>query len=120
MQISNIHEIDSIMNVAGSIVEAVDPQKIILFGSFAKGTDTSNSDYDLCVINDDIDFDDFDNQYYAIRNAIRKITDKPVNLIIKTKQKFDRNKNCRAYVDYYIDKEGVTIYERLFERIERT
>ena len=62
MQVSNIHEIDSIMDIADSIVEAVYPHKIILFGSFAKGTDTPTSDYDLCVINDDTDFDDFDNQ----------------------------------------------------------
>lgn len=34
------------------IVEAVSPRRIVLFGSRAKGTSSTDSDYDVCVIAD--------------------------------------------------------------------
>jgi predicted nucleotidyltransferase len=34
------------------IKNQIDPQKIILFGSFARGTQKEDSDLDICVITD--------------------------------------------------------------------
>ncbi|MBI5741259.1 MAG: nucleotidyltransferase domain-containing protein [Nitrospirae bacterium] len=39
-----------IRNISRKIVENFDPEKIILFGSFAEGTSTEESDIDLLVI----------------------------------------------------------------------
>ena len=111
MKKENVHEIDKIMEITNCIVETVHPQKVILFGSFARGEDTKHSDYDLCVLTDDINHDDFDTQYFNIQNAIKEINQRQVDLIMKTKKKYNKNKECRAYVDYYIDKEGVILYE---------
>ena len=107
----NVHEIDTITDITNRIIETVHPQKVILFGSFARGEDTKYSDYDICVLNDDRDRDDFEMQYSSIQNAIREINKRSVDLVLKTKKKYNKNKNCRAYVDYYIDKEGVVLYE---------
>lgn len=41
---------DTIQSVADAIAERFDPEKIILFGSYAEGTPTSDSDLDLLVI----------------------------------------------------------------------
>jgi len=42
--------LDAIQSVAGQIAEAFHPQKIVLFGSYAYGVPTENSDVDLLVI----------------------------------------------------------------------
>lgn len=42
-------------NVVGRIVRAVDPYRIILFGSRARGDERPDSDYDLLVILDRVD-----------------------------------------------------------------
>ena len=42
--------IDSLKN---AVVKAVNPSKIILFGSYAKGNQTVSSDIDLLVIEDE-------------------------------------------------------------------
>lgn len=41
---------DIIQKMVDKIVSAIHPQKIILFGSYAWGTPTKDSDIDLCVI----------------------------------------------------------------------
>ncbi len=48
------------------------PQKVILFGSFAKGTYTDNSDIDVAVIVDEIhgDFLEETQELYRIRRKI--------------------------------------------------
>ena len=42
-------------NIIGRIVEVAEPEKIILFGSAARGNIASNSDFDLLVITDGAD-----------------------------------------------------------------
>ncbi len=37
--------------IAGKIVENIKPEKIFLFGSYAKGTHTEDSDLDLIIVN---------------------------------------------------------------------
>ncbi len=37
--------------ISNKIVEEIAPEKIILFGSYAKGTPTENSDIDLIIVN---------------------------------------------------------------------
>jgi predicted nucleotidyltransferase len=41
---------DEIAQLTARIVEAEEPEKIVLFGSYASGTATENSDIDLLVI----------------------------------------------------------------------
>jgi len=41
---------DSLENAIETIVEVVEPDKIILFGSHVKGDDKPESDYDLLVL----------------------------------------------------------------------
>jgi len=43
---------DDIQNVVRRLVEAANPRKIILFGSYARGEETPDSDIDLMVIED--------------------------------------------------------------------
>lgn len=42
--------LEAIHTVAGQIAKAFNPQKIVLFGSYAYGVPTENSDVDLLII----------------------------------------------------------------------
>ena len=53
-------------------LKSLDPQKIILFGSYAYGTPTQESDIDLFLIKEDLELTKLD-QYELEAN--RKITD---------------------------------------------
>jgi len=114
MQISQIAEIDKINEISNAIVAELQPEQIYLFGSFAKGTQTEDSDYDLCVImpNDsknpiDLEVKAYDalfNKFYA-KEEIRDI-----DLIVNKKAIFDRlSKESSLQRD--ITKTGVCIYD---------
>lgn len=109
----NVNEIDTIMSLTNRIVEAVNPLKVILFGSFARGEDTKNSDYDLYILANDTDKDDFRNQWKKARNSFRGFVDRDVDMVFNTPQEYDKNKDCRACVSYYADKEGVVLFDTL-------
>lgn len=40
----------TLRRIVDTIVEALDPAQVILFGSRARGEDTAHSDYDICVV----------------------------------------------------------------------
>lgn len=46
---------NDIQNVVKRLVVAVNPRKIILFGSYARGEETPDSDIDFMVIEDSLD-----------------------------------------------------------------
>jgi predicted nucleotidyltransferase len=74
-----------IRRYARAIAEAFDPDKIILFGSFAYGTPHEDSDVDLLVVmpaRNQLD------QAYRIRRAVRAPF--PMDLIVRTPAKLRR------------------------------
>jgi len=94
-------------------LKSLDPQKIILFGSYAYGTPTQESDIDLFLIKEDLELTKLD-QYELEAN--RKITD----LIYKYKIGFDVLSAPSNYIDqredyfYKVDilQKGRVLYER--------
>lgn len=84
-----------------------DVLKVILFGSFAEGTNTRRSDVDIAVIMDTPKrflerYEDFSDLYSVLRM--------PVDLIIWTPQEVERIKH-RPFVRDVLVK-GKVIYER--------
>lgn len=94
-------------------LKSLDPQKIILFGSYAYGTPTQESDIDLFLVKEDLDLNELD--AYELE-ASRKITD----LIYKYKIGFDVLSAPSNYInqreDYFykvdILQNGRVLYER--------
>jgi len=70
---------DEIVQFIELIAEAVDPDKIILFGSYAYGKPTDKSDIDLLIIKNgkDLTIDDETQYAVAIHKARRKRQIKP-------------------------------------------
>ena len=70
---------DEIMQFIELVAEVIDPDKIILFGSYAYGEPTDNSDIDLLVIKNgrDLTIEDETQYAVAIHKARRKRQIKP-------------------------------------------
>jgi predicted nucleotidyltransferase len=105
-----------IEKVKDEIVERLkplDPDKVILFGSYASGTPNDDSDIDLFLIKDDLKVENFD-EYELL--ASKYITD----LIYKYKIGFDFFSASSSYLnereDYFykvdILSNGKVLYER--------
>jgi len=90
--------------------------KVILFGSYAKGTQSENSDIDLLVVtNDDFVFDSFA-QKMEIKlkianalNSLRKFAD--IDLIVHTKPMYDQFIHLNSGFKKEILSSGSVIYE---------
>jgi len=98
----------SITDIAKILVEKVKPQKIVLFGSHANGTNNQNSDIDLCLI---------DNRQGPKEEKImemRRITKKyllPIDFLVFNASEFERRKDIYGTIQYEINKNGIKLYE---------
>lgn len=101
---------DSILEeIIKRIVDDVDPDKIILFGSRAKGESKGWSDYDICVLKKGIE-----NKRIVAQNIYRKLfgVGAAVDIIVETPEKFDELEDKWFLVYSEIAKSGSIIYEK--------
>jgi len=100
---------DALEEIIQKIVESVDPDEIILFGSRAKGESREESDYDVCVLKGGV-----------LRNGeVEKSiylglygTGVPVDVIVESPEKFDELKNNPFLIYSEIAKYGRVVYEK--------
>ena len=84
-------------------------QRVILFGSYARGTVTEDSDVDLLVV---AETSLSPPQRYA---AVRKLAaDFPAgfDIVVKTPDEYNRSRSIVNHIVYFADKYGKVIYER--------
>ena len=98
-----------IKEIVQKIVENYKPERIILFGSYADGQPTEDSDLDLIVIKET------DLPRYKRAREIRKylwgITDVPKDILVYTQAEIDDWKNVEeAFITKAI-KKGKILYE---------
>lgn len=103
----NIPFIDQIVDI---IVSAVSPDKIILFGSYARGDHNKNSDIDILILKKGLEKEReiTGNLYMEFFN--KKITI-PVDLIAIDYDKYNKLNNDIGYIYKTIKQEGKIIYE---------
>jgi len=99
---------DRIDEMARRIVARFEPQKIILFGSYAGGAPTEESDLDLLVIKDS----DLPSRVQS-RKVRQLISDLaiPVDVIVKTSNEFETYKDIVGTIIYPAARFGRVIYE---------
>ncbi len=100
---------ETLEKIRDVIVETVHPDKIILFGSRARGTNREDSDYDLFVIkkgivNERIVSSDI---YMALLDFD---IDYPVDIVASNPEKFEKNKDNPYMIYRAVDLQGVTLY----------
>lgn len=86
--------------------------KVILFGSYAYGTPTEDSDFDLCVLVRD-DVENTREIRKRIHLGLYEMMDTPIDLMIYQVSKYQTRASSVVTLEYKIDKEGVVLYEEL-------
>jgi predicted nucleotidyltransferase len=98
-------QIDEIIQ---KIAENFKPERIILFGSYATGIPTEDSDLDLLIIKDSTLPARMQNR------KVRKIVSDlriPVDVIVKTAKEFETYKDIIGTIIYPANKFGKVVYE---------
>jgi len=105
-------DIETIKSEIVERLKPLNPNKIILFGSYAYGTPNEDSDIDLFLLKDDLELDDFFKYELQAREKIRE-------LIYKYKIGFDILSSSTKFLsqreDYFykvdILQNGKVLYE---------
>ncbi len=95
------------------IVATIDPDRIILFGSRARGDARPDSDYDLLVIKDTTE-----RTLVLAQRAYRALIGVlgPADILVETPQRLAQLRNCPGLVYGDAMRDGRTLYERPSKR----
>jgi predicted nucleotidyltransferase len=93
------------------------PYKVILFGSYAKGTATENSDMDVLVVLDSNErsqnFDEFIERGKPVSAAIREFRKiMPMDLVVYTFAEFEYLRKEKDFFVEEIMENGKVLYEK--------
>ena len=99
-----------IEEVKNRLVKTYNPIAIYLFGSYAWGNPTEDSDLDLLIVVDTSDEKSFKRTIPGHR-ALRGL-DISKDIIVHTKEVFDRRSNEITTLEYKIKKDGKVLYAR--------
>ncbi len=99
---------EQIDEIKKRIVENIMPEKIILFGSYAKGTATEESDLDLLIVKDSNLSTRMENR--KVRKMLSGLRI-PVDVIVKTAREFETYKDIIGTIIYPANRFGKVIYE---------
>ena len=100
---------DKISEIINKIAFGYNPDKIILFGSYAIGNPNDNSDLDLFIIKES----DLPRPQRTVQ--VRKMlygSLVPIDLIVYTPQEIDESKENKFSFVYEVLNTGKTLYER--------
>ncbi|KJU81774.1 DNA polymerase subunit beta [Candidatus Magnetobacterium bavaricum] len=95
--------------VTRRIAATFDPERIILFGSYAYGIPTSDSDIDIMVIMQTSEMPH--KRAVPIRRLLRDIG-MPKDIVVRTPEEFERFKDIVGTVIYPAAHRGRVLYER--------
>jgi len=91
------------------IVTELKPEKIILFGSYAYGNPTPDSDVDLLVVMETKA--KFKERYLAVSRLLRP-REFPVDIIVKTPKEIAKALTTNSFFTREIYTKGIILYER--------
>lgn len=101
---------NEIEELKDSFVKDLMPLRIYLFGSFAEGRQTADSDYDFYIVVDNSQKDMLGLTTKAYR-SIRHKKKRPVDIIVNTAERFESKKASPVSVEGEVVKKGVLLYE---------
>jgi len=103
-------KIPYIEQIVSTIVSTVEPDKIILFGSYARGDSKKNSDIDILILKKGLK-----NERTLTNNLYLQFFNKkisvPIDLIAIDYDKYYQLNNDIGYIYKTIQQEGKVIYE---------
>ncbi len=99
----------AIDEIVSRIAPRFSPEKIILFGSYARGEATEDSDVDLLIL-----FRELDDPRERASEVYSSVADCPIakDILVSTVARFERYKDVRNTVYWPASREGRVLYER--------
>jgi len=96
-----------------AIVEEVEPRRIYLFGSCARGNQTGESDVDLLIVEDERFGPDRDrwSELQHIRKVLRPFR-LPKDVLVYSRDEFEKWEDSLNHVIAHAVREGRLLYER--------
>ena len=102
-----------IQGMVDAIVQEVGPERIYLFGSHARGTQTSDSDVDLLVVEDER-FGHGRDRWSELRR-IRRVLKPfriPKDILVYSRDEFEKWRGSINHIIAHATREGQLLYER--------
>lgn len=99
-----------ISELCEALTDSVSPKKIYLYGSFAKGTESQNSDIDLYLVMSD----GSEEQLAVVQKAykaIRRKRKRPVDIVVGYESEFIK-KQFEPTLEKEVIDTGVVLYEQ--------
>ncbi len=102
---------DQLSEITRRIVQTSNPEKIILFGSYARGNFGADSDLDLLIIVPNVKH--LRQESIRMRRALRGLL-APVDIVVATPEQIKRLGNTTGLVYQTALNEGKVLYERTY------
>ena len=96
--------------VVERIVAAVDPDKVILFGSYAYGKPTIDSDVDFLVVLDTAE--GLTQRTSRVLRAVDKVKRFPMDILVRTPREIESRQEIGDFFVQEILERGQVLYER--------
>lgn len=100
-----MNEIDELKD---KFIENLTPVRIYLFGSFAEGKQTEDSDFDFYIVVKDSEKDIAELTTKAYK-SIRRVKQRPVDILVGTQSRFEQRKLIPS-VENEVEQKGVLLY----------
>lgn len=111
--IKDADSVDNIREMTRCFISEVNPLKVILFGSFANGTYTDESDYDFyLVIDDGRSVGEATDEAY---NSVMYVKKRPVDIVVGTNSRFERKGKSRhsLMIEGEVQRNGILLYDQM-------
>jgi uncharacterized protein len=96
--------------ITKKIVENYKPEKIILFGSAARGDMNEDSDIDLFIVKNGIERER--NRAYSIRKALRGLDMPPCDILVRSESEIRKRLDEKNFFISDIMEHGKVIYQK--------
>lgn len=101
---------NEIRAIAERLQKSVNPQKIYLFGSFARNEEKDDSDYDFYLVMSDSITDRLSVSQKAYR-SLCGLKRRSVDIVVGSVSGFEERRT-RKTLENIVDREGVVLYEK--------
>lgn len=101
----------AVNNIKNEILKTVAVSKIYLFGSYARGTQTDDSDYDIFVVVPDNSIRPLEAMQKIYCSLALLRIPIPVDVLASYENDFDKRKNLPTSIEKTISNEGILLYE---------
>ena len=99
---------DYLNRVVASIVSVVPAEAIYIFGSYARGEESVDSDLDLYIVTQGAETERFEQMGKIGRSLLWM--GMPKDILVGSHNRFDKRKNNMTDIEYVVHREGIKVY----------